>query len=194
MAGVGLLRLLVKKAGGQTVDDEPAPPPLPRTAPPFPRAPTQTDEERIRKFLEALGQPTTSAPPPPVSPRPLPPAITEFQRAKMEEAARAARRRSIMTPLPPLTTVPPEPSSRRVIMPRGVQLPGQITRPPVRSKDVHTSATAARRLSGAGEYNRAATTSTADHDPEEAYTAVTQKADAPAGNQSKPADRSPAIT
>ena len=29
----------------------------------------ETDEERIRKFLEALGQPTTSKPPPPVAPR-----------------------------------------------------------------------------------------------------------------------------
>ena len=30
----------------------------------------ESDEERIRKFLEALGQPTTSKPPPPVAPRP----------------------------------------------------------------------------------------------------------------------------
>src|SRR5207237_10793024 len=29
----------------------------------------ETDEQRIRKFLEALGQPTTSKPPPPVAPR-----------------------------------------------------------------------------------------------------------------------------
>jgi hypothetical protein len=29
----------------------------------------ETDEDRVRKFLEALGQPTTSAPPPPVRPR-----------------------------------------------------------------------------------------------------------------------------
>ena len=42
-------------------------------------APVQSDEERIRKFLEALGQPTGSRPPPPVvqrtdiPPRPLAP-------------------------------------------------------------------------------------------------------------------------
>jgi hypothetical protein len=30
----------------------------------------QTDEERIRKFLEALGQPASSKPPPPARPRP----------------------------------------------------------------------------------------------------------------------------
>ena len=33
------------------------------------RASVESDEERIRKFLEALGQPTTSPPPPPVVPR-----------------------------------------------------------------------------------------------------------------------------
>src|SRR4030081_3605671 len=42
----------------------------PQTPPPIARGPAETDEERIRKFLEALGQPTTSKPPPPVMPRP----------------------------------------------------------------------------------------------------------------------------
>jgi hypothetical protein len=37
-----------------------------RTTKPIPRAPTESDAERIRKFLEALGQPPTSRPPPPV--------------------------------------------------------------------------------------------------------------------------------
>ena len=37
--------------------------------PPSPHAPTESDAERIRKFLEALGQPPTSRPPPPVVPR-----------------------------------------------------------------------------------------------------------------------------
>ena len=36
---------------------------------PLPREPEETDEERIRKFLEALGQPTTAKPPQPVAPR-----------------------------------------------------------------------------------------------------------------------------
>src|SRR6266702_418119 len=36
---------------------------------PLSREPGETDEEQIRKFLEALGQPTTSKPPAPVTPR-----------------------------------------------------------------------------------------------------------------------------
>jgi hypothetical protein len=53
--------------------------PIPRTSPPIRRAPTESDEERIRKLLEALGQPPTSRPPSPavprtdISPRPLAP-------------------------------------------------------------------------------------------------------------------------
>jgi hypothetical protein len=39
------------------------------TPPPVPRQQPETDEDRVRKFLEALGQPTTSTPPPPVRPR-----------------------------------------------------------------------------------------------------------------------------
>ena len=37
--------------------------------PPVLHPPTESDAERIRKFLEALGQPPTSRPPPPVVPR-----------------------------------------------------------------------------------------------------------------------------
>jgi hypothetical protein len=68
-----LLRLLASKAGepkkksqqpGQTSTSTPRP-----IRPTSPRAPAESDEERIRKFLEALGQPTTSKPPPPVTPR-----------------------------------------------------------------------------------------------------------------------------
>lgn len=33
------------------------------------RAPTESNEERIRRFLKALGQPVDSRPPPPVAPR-----------------------------------------------------------------------------------------------------------------------------
>src|SRR6058998_2751164 len=55
--------------------------------PPVLHPPTESDAERIRKFLEALGQPPTSRPPPPVVPRtdipprpvaPVQPPITSF--------------------------------------------------------------------------------------------------------------------
>jgi hypothetical protein len=56
---------------------------------PIPRGgETQTEEERIRRFLEALGQPAGSRPPPKVAP-------------KRETQPR------IFPKLPPLTTVPP---------------------------------------------------------------------------------------
>src|SRR5438552_1237557 len=54
----------------------------------------QTDEERIRKFLEALGQPTTSKPPPPVAPRPT------YQRPTVLPHVPPP----LKSPLPPLTT------------------------------------------------------------------------------------------
>src|SRR5436853_3883241 len=65
----------------------------------------ETDEERIRKFLEALGQPTTSKPPAPVQPRP-----TYRKPAVLPHAGQ------MKSPLPPLTTRPPD-------------LPEEITRP-----------------------------------------------------------------
>jgi len=64
-----LLTRAAKKAGESSSEtDRRSTPPLP-APPPVHRAAMQTDEERIRKFLEALGQPTTAIPPPPVVPR-----------------------------------------------------------------------------------------------------------------------------
>jgi hypothetical protein len=64
--------------------------------PPIPREPAETDEERIRKFLEALGQPASSKPPPPVKPRPT-----------YEKPIVLQHVPPFKSPLPPLTTVPP---------------------------------------------------------------------------------------
>ncbi|HJW38443.1 MAG TPA: hypothetical protein VJ420_07495 [Candidatus Udaeobacter sp.] len=66
----GLFQLLgraARKASGD--EEESTPRPAPRMPKPIPRAPAQSDEERIRKFLEALGQPPASTPPPRVVPR-----------------------------------------------------------------------------------------------------------------------------
>jgi hypothetical protein len=73
IAMAALLKLLATKAG------EAKKPPQKsdqrsRTTPqqvsgPIKRAPVESDEQRIRRFLEALGQPATSKPPPPIVPR-----------------------------------------------------------------------------------------------------------------------------
>jgi hypothetical protein len=51
--------------------------------------------------LEALGQPTTSRPPPPVAQRP-----TYQKPVVVPQETQPVRRRSILSPLPPLTTRP----------------------------------------------------------------------------------------
>jgi hypothetical protein len=71
----------------------------------------ETDEQRIRKFLEALGQPTTSKPPPPVTRRP------SYQKPIVVPRVPPIT----ASGLPPLTTRPPD-------LPREIRLPGQITR------------------------------------------------------------------
>jgi hypothetical protein len=58
----------------------------------------QTDADRIRKFLEALGQPTTSKPPAPVAPRPTYQRPTVLPRVPPITASG----------LPPLKTRPPD--------------------------------------------------------------------------------------
>lgn len=63
---------------------------------PIPRSgETQTEEERIRRFLEALGQPASSTPPRKVTPRPAAPKVVRPHLPPLTP------------PLPPLTTVPP---------------------------------------------------------------------------------------
>ncbi len=81
IAAAALFQLLSKavtKAGKNQPDKTSTPPTPPRLSQ-LQRAPTESDADRIRKFLEALGQPPTSSPPPPVAhrtdipPRPLAP-------------------------------------------------------------------------------------------------------------------------
>ena len=71
--------------------------PEPQTPRPIQRAPRESDADRIRKFLEALGQPPSSTPPQPVlprtniPPRPLapvqpPPALSRVWRLPRERA------------------------------------------------------------------------------------------------------------
>jgi hypothetical protein len=65
-----LFQFLAKTAAKAKKDQTQRPStPIPRTPTPMRRAPTGSDEDRIRKLMEALGQPSTSRPPPPVVPR-----------------------------------------------------------------------------------------------------------------------------
>jgi hypothetical protein len=84
--------------------------PTPRTTPRIRRAPTESDEERIRKLLEALGQPATSRPPLPVAPQtdipprpltPVQPPVAPF--APLWKVSREERRKRevILTESPP---------------------------------------------------------------------------------------------
>jgi hypothetical protein len=109
IAAITLIRWLISKGKGdaQNTESQAAPPPPPSR--PITRGgETQTEEERIRKFLDALGQPAGSAPPK-VAPR------------------RRAVQPKIFSPLPPLTTAPPPlpeaPRSRTAIPPPPLPLP-----------------------------------------------------------------------
>src|SRR5262245_8274700 len=63
-----LFQFLAKMAGKKSKDQK-TPTSTPRTPAPIQSAPRESNEDRIRKLLEALGQPPTSTPPPPVVPR-----------------------------------------------------------------------------------------------------------------------------
>ncbi len=89
----------------------------PSAPPPVPRASADSDEQRIRKFLEALGQPPGSRPPPPVTqPRPT------YQNPVVLPHVGPGR-----SPLPPLKTRPPD-------LPRKTQMP-PITQAPYEKKE-----------------------------------------------------------
>jgi hypothetical protein len=63
-----LLSKAISKADKSDSDETPSSP-TPQRPRPIQRAPRESDADRIRKFLEALGQPPSSTPPPPVLPR-----------------------------------------------------------------------------------------------------------------------------
>jgi hypothetical protein len=105
-----LFQLLAKAAAKKGKDQtRQTSTPIRRGPPPIPRTPRASDEEQIRKLLEALGQPPTSKPPPPVTPRidipsrPLAPVkppmspLSQLRREKMRKGEMIPKK----SPLPP---------------------------------------------------------------------------------------------
>lgn len=111
LAGIALVfRWLTSQAKEQS-EDQSSPPPNEQRSRGSIESDTPNDEERVRKFLEALGVPRGTAPPPPVKPRPLAP-----RRVTTPTPAQPARkvRRSLVQPLPPLVTTPPPAQASRL--------------------------------------------------------------------------------
>lgn len=120
-AGLALVfKWLTSQASKGT--EKPEPPPRannPGTTPVL-RQPPQSEEERVRRFLEALGAPPGTKPPPPVTARREETFVPSPAAASPEVTRRRATtprrdRRGWAQPLPPLATVPEEPSPPPVI-------------------------------------------------------------------------------
>jgi hypothetical protein len=95
LVAVAVLFQFLAKTAAKTGKDQTKRTSTPRTPTPMRRAPTESDEDRIRKLLEALGQPPTSRPPPPVAPRtdipprpvaPVQPPISPFSQLRREKS------------------------------------------------------------------------------------------------------------
>jgi hypothetical protein len=125
-----LLRLLATKAGEgkkrpQKSDQRSRT--TPQMSEPIRRAPVGSDEERIRRFLEALGQPATSKPPPPIVPRAdLPPRpLAPVQPPPIPTARNILTRRKRQIAEPPRFPAPAPISERpEAVPPR--ELPASI--------------------------------------------------------------------
>jgi hypothetical protein len=114
-----LFRLLASKVGEAKKGSQPPDQRSTTRHPPvgpITRAPAESDAERIRRFLEALGQPADTKPPPPVAPRtdipprplaPVQPPITPF--APVWKVSREERRKRevIVRETPPSEGVRP---------------------------------------------------------------------------------------
>lgn len=134
IAMAALFRLLTSKAGGSTRKPPPGSTSQPRTN--EPRSSTESDQERIRRFLEALGQPTSSTPPTPIAPRPT-----------YKKPILLPRTPSIGSSLPPLTTRPPDlPGEMPPPLPRPASpvksAPASVPAVPSPVFEVHTSVAA----------------------------------------------------
>ena len=123
VVAAALLRWLSQRSQAPKEED-PERPEVPGQ--PIPRGgETQTEEERIRRFLEALGRPTTSTPPRRVIPRASTPKVVRPHLPPLT------------SPLPPLTTVPPPLTSTSSAT---IQRPPSPVPPPLPIQQVFTPA------------------------------------------------------
>jgi hypothetical protein len=116
-----------------------------------------SDEEQIRRFLEALGQPRTSKPPPPVAPRtdvpPRPLAPVQPLRTVLPIPARPAAetRREVIVPEkipPPIPEAPFAPSIPTVVRKPAAQFvgPAQVSEPMVEAYAIAPADTTAEKF------------------------------------------------
>ena len=104
---VAVLFQFLAKMAGKKSKDQTNRTSTPRTPAPLQRASTESDEDRIRKLLEALGQPPTSRPPPSVVPRtdipPRPLAPVQPPKSPFSQLRREKPRKREATPkeIPP---------------------------------------------------------------------------------------------
>jgi hypothetical protein len=102
------------------------PPPQPQVPQPIQRTRPKTDEERVREFLEALGQPAGTAPPPKIQPRtqipprplaPVQPPASVRPFGKPEFRTWREQAKEIVVLQQPTKIAPPE--IKRVVVPPG---------------------------------------------------------------------------
>jgi len=111
LVAIAVLFQFLAKTAGKTGKDQTKSTPTPRMPTPLRRAPTESDEDRIRKLLEALGQPPTSTPPPPVAPRvdipprPLAPVQPPMSPLSQLRREKSRKREIIRKEIPPPRSV-----------------------------------------------------------------------------------------
>jgi hypothetical protein len=114
LVAVAVLFQFLAKTAAKTGKDQTKRKSTSRTPGPIPRAPTESDEDRIRKLLEALGQPPTSRPPPLVVPR------TDIPSRPLAP---------VQPPISPLSQLRREKSRKREIIPQEIPTPQSVRGP-----------------------------------------------------------------